>query len=183
MVLSELVSRKSGNSRKLLLRIARRRDAQALDSLYGENGVDVYRFFLYLLLDSKTATQWTCDTFLMAFRKADTFDIEDDPVEWLFWVAHRIALDGLKSYVSKPRLAQLSVLVSNRDQVKSLRRLAKEMDNLKPHYRIAMILREFRKFSYRTIASIMEVDVESVKTWISRARIRLAHDTLGDKIQ
>ncbi len=161
---------------------------------YGEN---IYRFLLRLTADPAWAEKQTVKTFVKIFSEASSFDPADKPRDWIYWMACNMALEGLKSRPSAKTIGpdntpggrrsalERSGLAARLDEAETEMafRLYEAMSELKDHYRIAVVLHQFEGFDHEAVACIMEADVASVKSWINRARKRMAQDIIFQEAQ
>lgn len=125
------------------------------------------------------------ETFLRVFRAIGRFDPDGSArlSTWILRIATNLAIDELRR--KRPVLEALppAERVPERsahggaDRLDERRRIVERIDaalaELKPEFRAAFVLREFHGLQYREIATMLEIDLGTVKSRISRARTRL----------
>ena len=125
------------------------------------------------------------ETFLRVFRAIGRFDPDGSArlSTWILRIATNLAIDELRR--KRPVLEALPPVErvperaagSGADRLDERRRIVERIDaalsELKPEFRAAFVLREFHGLEYREIATMLEIDLGTVKSRISRARTRL----------
>lgn len=122
------------------------------------------------------------ETFLRAFRGLDRFsgDIDRALCAWLVTIATRVGLNELRRRA--PPLRELNTIdetigTGRADPSVQGRLVGRGIDDavreLPPTYRAAFLLRELHGFEYAEIARLLEIDLGTVKSRLSRARSRL----------
>lgn len=123
------------------------------------------------------------ETFLRVFRALPKFD-RAGPARlstWILTIATHRTIDELrKRRVDTRPLENCSHDVAAKaraDETAERRMLKKVIDEavhgLAPEYRAAFILREYNGLEYAEIASVLEIDLGTVKSRLNRARRRL----------
>jgi len=136
-----------------------------------------------VLRDAALAEDVAQDTFLTAYRKADTFRGDGTVKSWLLRIAVRRALDELRrrgrraegalSSAPEPRQRPHQALDVGWD-------LDAGLDRLSVESRTALLMKEVEGMSYREIADAMEWPMGTVATKLHRARMEL-RDALDEK--
>lgn len=156
----------------------------------------VYNLIARLVRDPAAAEDLTQDTFLKVFRALGTFDPRLRFSSWLFRIAHNTALDHLRRRKllpadpppaapgEEPPEARLPdpLAVSPEDAAarsELLRALDEAIDELRPEYKAAVVLRHQEDLDYGEIARVLDVPVGTVKTYLHRARRELATRLAG----
>lgn len=167
-----------------LLERARRREPSACRALVVRHQGLVLGQLRGILLPAAKASaveDLAQETFLRAFRALDRF--EGGPRRfraWLLTIATRAALKELAR--KRPRLVPLDTVEEPRSQRRGHpevhgrlvgRGLEQALAELPAPFRAAFLLKELHGLRCREIASILEVDVGTVKSRLSRARARL----------
>jgi RNA polymerase sigma-70 factor (ECF subfamily) len=121
------------------------------------------------------------ETFLRAFRALPRFrgDGRASLATWLVTIATRVALNELRR--RPPHIECLdtvtesvrAVEVAAVERHESARAIERAIADLPPIYRGAFLLRELHGLDYGEIARVLEVDVGTVKSRLSRARAKL----------
>ena len=121
------------------------------------------------------------ETFLRAFRALPRFrgDGRASLGTWLVTIATRVALNELRR--RPPRLECLDTVSESMrtgeaavaERHASAQAIERAVADLSPAYRGAFLLRELHGLDYAEIADVLEIDVGTVKSRLSRARSRL----------
>lgn len=121
------------------------------------------------------------ETFLRAFRALPRFrgDGRASLATWLVTIATRVALNELRR--RPPMLECLDTVTESvrtgeaavAERHASGRAIEQAVADLPPAYRGAFLLRELHGLDYGEIAEVLEIDVGTVKSRLSRARAKL----------
>jgi RNA polymerase sigma-70 factor (ECF subfamily) len=154
-------------------------EAEALTYLDG-----LYRAALRLTRVPADAEDLVQETYLRAFRAADTFEPETNLRAWLFTILHNTARnrarDRARAHVSVdseavdraadtgPGAAETPETLLLRDTLAP--ELQAAIDDLPETFRQAVWLRDVEEFSYAEIAAMLEIPLGTVMSRISRGR-------------
>ena len=127
------------------------------------------------------------DTFLRAFRALPryTSDGRAKFSTWLVTIATRLALNELRrrAWVVQPVDTVTDDFAGTQDPARQSnmvgRGVAAAVESLSPPLRAAFLLREIHGLDYAEIADVLEIDLGTVKSRLSRARVRL-REAIGD---
>ena len=166
-----------------LVRQALQGDQSAYREIVDRHGRSVFNLACRLLRDRAVAEDVTQDTFLKAFQRLASFDLERRLAPWLLRIAHNRAVDVLRG--SKPPTTPLdeeslaSTTVADRPGAElersELRRvLDQALDRLRPAYKAAIVLRYQEALSYADLALVLGVPEGTAKTYVRRGRRELA---------
>lgn len=147
--------------------------------------------FIYRTLgDIERSEDLAQESFIRAFRKADSFNSKYRFSTWLYTIARNLTSNELRDRSRRPRpytiddedwAAAHQVTTDRRgrcapDPQSSL--LAKEMKEalekalarLSDEHRMALVLKEYEGRTYGEIADILETSAGTVKSWVYRAK-------------
>ena len=142
-----------------------------------------------LVHDPGVAEELAQETFLKAFRRLDTFDQRRGFSPWLLRIAHNTAIDALRR--RGPQTLDIDAgpggdarVVASSDpgpdrQTEhrlAVRDLVAALVRLRPEHRLALVLRFQEAQSYKQIAYVMGVSEGTAKSYVHRARGRLADE-------
>ncbi len=123
------------------------------------------------------------ETFLRAFRALPRFrgDGRASLGTWLVTIATRVALNELRR--RPPRTECLDTVTESVggaeaaivERHASAQAIERAVADLSPAYRGAFLLRELHGLDYGEIAEVLQIDVGTVKSRLSRARAKLRH--------
>lgn len=136
---------------------------------------DVRRYVTGIVNDPVLARDITQDTFVKAWRFADSRRGEGSPLPWLLRIARHTALDSLRRTARAPRINDESVehMASYRDEMQDmLRRDAIEstLSALSLEHREVILLVDLLEYDYKEVADILDVPVGTVRSRLARAR-------------
>ena len=167
----------------------RRRDPQALATLYDRYGRGVYSLILRVVRDPAIAEDLVQETFLRVWNRIHGMDSEKGSIgPWLMAVARNRAIDYLRSAAGRERNAleledtdhpslycdmEPGILTSDR-----ARRVKVAMQKLSPNHRQVMELAYFEGLSQSEMAERMGQPLGTVKTWV-RTALKSLRDELG----
>ena len=145
----------------------------------------VYNICYHMLKNAEEAEDAAQEVFLRAFSKLDTYDEERQFSTWLFAIASHycmdrwkkrrfqlVAWDDLKNMLSDRETAQPEKVMINIEASQEVRDM---LQNLRPDYRMVVILKYWHAMSYEEIAGTMDTTVSTIKSKLFRARKMMAN--------
>jgi len=136
------------------------------------------------------------EVFIKAYRSLNGFKRNSSFSTWLFSIAYNACIDILrkKKLVIVPIAGhdedsknQIAELASNEPSVEEevlmnerKNAVHKAIAKLKPEYRTVILLREIDGLSYDEIASVLNIPLGTVKSYISRARDELRTSLINE---
>ena len=169
-------------------------DATAFDTLVTRYTGDIYGLLFRITEDAEEAGDLTQETFLSVFKAIKKFRGDADLKTWLFriainqsrnrfrwWKRRRrektVSLDAPIGDSETPFHETISGNFANPEE-KILRRerekfLSKALHDLSENFREAVILCDIEGLSYEEIASVLEINIGTVKSRIARGREEL----------
>ncbi len=149
----------------------------------------VFNVIARLVHDPGVAEELAQETFLKAFRRLDTFDQRRGFSPWLLRIAHNTAIDALRRRGPQTRDIDAGpggdarVVASSdpgpdrqTEHRLAVRDLVAALVRLRPEHRLALVLRFQEAQPYKQIAYVMGVSEGTVKSYVHRARRRLADE-------
>jgi RNA polymerase sigma-70 factor, ECF subfamily len=167
------------SDRDLILR-ARRGGADAYGELVTRHQMGVFNVCYRILHNSSNAEDLAQETFIRAYDRLQTFDLERDFSPWIRRVAANLCLNHLES--QKPAFSLNDERDEDTTQSPSQQVEVKErseqiraaLASLPPHYRLVVELRHYQDLSYGEIAIELNIPLSDVKSHLFRARKLLA---------
>jgi RNA polymerase sigma-70 factor (ECF subfamily) len=180
----------------VLVEQCRRGDSAALEQLLLKYQQRLYNVILKICANTHDAAELTQDTFVKVIEKLDTFEGRSGFYTWAFRIAVNLALN----YCQRNAGSGLSRLDEQRDEQKGgtgqvmreflsdnnspdpaevaankeLCRLAvKSLMKLDDAQRAVLVLRDIEGMNYAQIAKVLDVELGTVKSRLSRARSNL----------
>lgn len=165
----------------------RRRDEQALASLYDRYGQSVYALALRVTGDAGAAEEISLDTFWQLWQQADRFDGSQGSLQnWLLTICRSRAIDRVRARGAQKRTHAEDVTdvssfrppeeIAELSQRRSL--VQQAMAQLSPDQRTALSLAYYEGLSHSQIAARLQEPLGTVKTRIRQA-MGVLRRTLG----
>ena len=172
---------------KRTIKKVKKGDQQAFGELIELFQHRVYQICLRMIGNRQEAEDLAQEAFLRAYLNIDSYDINKKFSSWLFRIATNLTIDRLRKkkadYYLDAEIAgaegitlysQLSTdeelpeeMVVNFEMQESVQ---KEMMQLPPKYRSAIVLKYMEDLSLKEISEILNIPVGTVKTRIHRGR-------------
>lgn len=176
------------SDRALLERTLGDDDLEAYGDLVRRYQTSVFSVCYRLMGEPQGAEDMAQETFIRAYERLETFDLERPFGPWIRRVAANLCYNALRANVPvevpldeerDPDLARPR-WNPEREQLRSERAgwVAEAIRALPPHYRAVIELRHYQELSYKEISRALGMTMSEVKTNLYRARNRLA-EVLG----
>ncbi len=167
-------------------------DSSAYAGLVNRYQKPVFGLIVRMLGDPGVAEEIAQESFIRAYTHLSSFDQNRKFSSWLFRIAHNATIDELRKrrHTMVPletesdadRLDLLEVLADQRTADPERRAsgsalredLEEILRDLRPEYAEVMVLRFIEELAYEEIAEVMDLPLGTVKTYIHRARHRVA---------
>ena len=144
------------------------------------------RFLLNLIRRPTLVEEVLNDTMMVVWHRADSFNGASKLSTWIFAIAYRKAMKGLKRQDEAVEDKDADNRISDEagpEEESSRHRLnvllMRAMDDLSPAHRAVVDLTYFHELGYREIAAILECPVDTVKTRMFHARRHLRRRLAG----
>ena len=162
-------------------------DREAFEELYRLYHPRLTRFLLNLIRRPTLVEEVLNDTMMVVWDRADSFNGASKLSTWIFAIAYRKAMKGLKrqdeAVEDKEAENRVSEAASPEDESSRHRinaLLMRAMDELSVAHRAVVDLTYFHELGYREIATILECPVDTVKTRMFHARRHLRRRLAGE---
>jgi RNA polymerase sigma-70 factor, ECF subfamily len=168
-----------------IIRLATERDPAAFNMLVKRYLKPVYNYIFHFVQDATLAEDLTQETFMRAYRALGNFDRNRTFKPWLFAIATNVSKTALKKSQQGELLLSddgqeinllenIAAPQSADDLPISDQRMAdlvqQALGKLSPSVRQAIILRHVYDLSYESVAQVMDVNINTVRTWLRRGR-------------
>jgi RNA polymerase sigma-70 factor (ECF subfamily) len=177
----------------VLVELCRRGDSGATERLILRYQKRIYNAILRICANSDDAAELTQEVFVKVIENIDGFEGRSSFYTWIFRIAVNLALnycsrnirigktsldsfddehieqraDALKSFLSDESSPDPAVVAADRE----LGRLAlKALEKLDDSYRAVIVLRDIEGLNYAQIAEVLDIELGTVKSRLSRAR-------------
>ena len=175
---------------ELLIRRAQRGDADAFEQLLLEHQKNVYNLCYRMAGNPDDAMDLSQETFLRAWRCLDQYQFASAFSTWLYRLCSNICIDFLRRRRRKQTVPltfedadgeeqtyavpDAQPLPEEQVELKLTREtLAAAMAQLLPEHRAVLQLRVVNEMSYEQIADVLDIQIGTVKSRLSRARNQL----------
>lgn len=173
---------------------ARAKDFAAFEELVDRYEDKIFRLAFRFVRNETEAKEILQDTFLLVWRKLDTFKGDSQFGSWLYRVATNAALMRLRAQRRHPEISTEELPVDYLDNYGQLpatgenwakrpddelqsdelrRRIQKSVDELPEIYRTVFLIRDVEGLSTEETAEVLQISIPTVKTRLHRARLAL----------
>ncbi len=192
--MTEAVSNSTDDA--VLVKQCQNGDANATEQLILKYQDRIYNTILRMVANPDDAADLTQETFVKVIEKVDTFQGRSSFYTWLFRIAVNLTLsyckratkltfrsleapDGessdnarqmLKDYLQHDGTTDPAVLAANNELVKLIVRAMTKLDDSQ---RAVIVLRDIEGMNYMQIAEVLELEMGTVKSRLSRGRSNL----------
>ncbi len=139
---------------------------------------DIYRFILYMLGDKLCCEDLVHDTFVRAYSASERYENRSNVKTWLFSIAKHLVIDEIRK---RKRRRIFSTMWPNQElastfdveqlveQKEEVLQLIKNIQDLKPNYRLVVTLKKIEECSTKEVAEILDWSEVKVRKTLSRA--------------
>jgi RNA polymerase sigma-70 factor (ECF subfamily) len=179
-------------SAEMLLQRAARGDQQAFAALYDQVAGRVYGLVRRILRDPAQSEEVAQEVFVEVWRNAARFDGDrGGALGWIFTIAHRRAVDRVRSAQAAAERERRAGVLDARDDDRGYDDVSEQVEIRLEHERLrgclgdltevqreSINLAYYRGYTYREVAELLDVPLGTVKTRMRDGLIRL-RDCLG----
>jgi RNA polymerase sigma-70 factor (ECF subfamily) len=161
----------------------RRREPNAVRTLYREYGRLVYAIAYRVLGRADLAEDAVQDTFVRAWQAADRFDTDRDPASWLATISKRAAIDIYRREARRPAMGLADVaandpavvtLPPDLGSVDAVWQVRRAIDQLPPDEATIVRMHHLDGMTHTEISDHLGVALGTVKSRSHRAHQKLA---------
>ena len=169
--------------KEILIR-ARAGDADAFEQILSFYEKAIYNYVFRIMKDPQTAKEITQDTFVKVYTHRKTIDPEKSIKTWIFTIATNTAYDFIRAKKRKNEISfdedneTISSFEAYYPKEGLVSDVDKALDQIKPEYKKVLLLFYQQGFEYKEIAEILEIPINTVKTYIKRGK-----EELKDKLE
>jgi RNA polymerase sigma-70 factor (ECF subfamily) len=180
----------------VLVELCRKGDPKAMETLIIKHQDRIYNVILKICGNTDDAAELTQDTFVKILQNIDKFQSRSSFYTWAFRIAVNLTINyckrnaklGLRSLDDEPfrdssnaqkalkvllkddKSADPSMIVANKELVGLITSAIMKLDN---EHRAVIVLRDIEGMNYAQMADILEINLGTVKSRLSRARSHL----------
>ena len=155
-------------------------DRRAFELLFDRHRTQLAAVCRRITCDEHDAQDALQETLILAWRSLQSFDGRSGIGTWLYRVAVNASIDEVRRRnrraMPTEELPERPVERSDVDGVSTRLDIDRALRRLPPQFRAVIVLRELCDLSYREIAELRDVPVDTVKSQISRGRQALAQE-------
>jgi RNA polymerase sigma-70 factor (ECF subfamily) len=174
----------------LIRRIAGQ-DREAFEILYRRYYPRLYHYLRHLLRREEIVCEILNDVMIVVWQRAETFEARSKPSTWILGIAHNKAMKALARISRAPRRVAPEVVdtledpapVDERARRELIMILRSALEGLSAEQRVVIELTCHYGYSYKEIASLTGVPVNTVKTRMFYARKRLREAWPGREVE
>lgn len=161
--------------RDLILR-ARRGENEAFGELVTRYQTNVFNVCYRILHERGSAEDLAQESFMRAYNRLNTFNLEREFGPWIRRVAANVCLNHLESQktnadLDEERSADESQRPEQQVEVRERsEQIRAALASLPPNYRLVVELRHYQEMSYDEIAAELNIPLSAVKSHLFRAR-------------
>ncbi|MFH1368637.1 MAG: RNA polymerase sigma factor [Elusimicrobiota bacterium] len=173
---------------------ASRGDMGAFEAIYRNSSGFVYNVALRMSGSYDAAAEITQDVFVKIHGELKKFRHDSAFNTWLYRITVNTSLNALKKAsrqagknVDLESLENVgpveNSLLKQVEDAARAKELQKLLDRLPPDQKACVILRNFEDMSYDEISRTMKTNINTVRTWLKRARETLVKLAAGGELQ
>ena len=180
-----------------LVVLAKAGDQDAFEQLVRDNEKRIYNLVLRMVGNPEDALDLSQESFLKAWKGLPSFKGDSAFSTWVYRLASNTCLDFLRRRKRQQEAVGAPLSLDDEDappppsdensqpevQLERTERslaLKKALDALPDHHRQVLILRELSGLSYQEISDTLDLDIGTVKSRLTRARLSLRKILLED---
>lgn len=163
-----------------LIRAAKAGEREALINLLREIEPHVYRTAYYILNNEQDAMDASQEALIRIYKKIGSYEERALFKTWVQRIVTNICIDKFRRTKPSVSIEEHEMVfaspVSVEDEVLSagtIRDIHKAMELLPEHHRAVVVLRYVNDFSYQEIAEALNLPINTVKSYLFRARQQL----------
>lgn len=176
---------------KKIFEAAKKGDLAAFEQILFLYEKLVFNYLFRLVGRREDAEDLTQETFIKLYRSLALIDPENNVKAWIYKIATNTAYDWLRQKHREKELYILDVSLDRNFETNSLNPtyynienaydMEKMLEKIKPTYKTVLLLFYYEDLDYKKIANILSVPINTVKTYLRRAKLALKNE-LNKKI-
>lgn len=167
---------------------------QAFEEIYRAASGFIYNVALRILRNSHDAQEVTQDVFMKIYHNLKSFAFRSAFRTWIYRIAVNTAIDRYRQILrqNKGRIDCEAVQIqgsgapevrSRVERLDSQAKISRLLDRLDPRQKTCVLLREIEGLSYKDIARVLRIPINTVRSRLKRARQALLEYARGEKGQ
>jgi RNA polymerase sigma factor (sigma-70 family) len=163
-----------------LIRQAQSGNREALVELLRSIENSVYRSAFYILGNEQDALDASQEALIRIYRKIDTYQEKAKFSTWVQRIVSNVCMDKFRAQKETVSIDEHELVIPDRNNVEDeillsglTNDIQKAIQQLPKQYRMVVVLRYLQDFSYQEIADALELPLNTVKSYLFRARQQL----------
>ncbi|MFD2116153.1 RNA polymerase sigma factor [Paenibacillus yanchengensis] len=163
-----------------LIKAAQSGDRDALITLLREVETHVYRTAYYILHNEQDALDAAQEALIRIYTKIDTYEEKAQFKTWVQRIVTNICIDKFRRKKPTVSIDEHELVFHEKQNVEeevlaayTNRDIKAAIDQLPEHHRSVVVLRYLQDFSYKEIADSLDLPLNTVKSYLFRARQQL----------
>ncbi|GIO85367.1 sigma-24 [Paenibacillus faecis] len=165
-----------------LIRAAQTGDRDALITLLREIETHVYRTAYYILNNEQDALDAAQEALIRIYTKIDSYEEKAQFKTWVQRIVTNICIDKFRRKKPTVSIEEHELVFQGKESVERevmsgylAQDIREAIDRLPEHHRTVVVLRYLQDFSYNEIADSLNLPLNTVKSYLFRARQQLQH--------
>ncbi|WP_435924785.1 RNA polymerase sigma factor [Paenibacillus sp. DYY-L-2] len=165
-----------------LIRAAQTGDRDALITLLREIETHVYRTAYYILNNEQDALDAAQEALIRIYTKIDSYEEKAQFKTWVQRIVTNICIDKFRRSKPTVSIEEHEMVFQGSESVERdvmsgylAQDIREAIDQLPEHHRTVVVLRYLQDFSYNEIADSLNLPLNTVKSYLFRARQQLQH--------
>lgn len=163
-----------------LIKAAQSGDRDALISLLREIETHVYRTAYYILSNEQDALDAAQEALIRIYTKIDSYEEKAQFKTWVQRIVTNICIDKFRRNKPTVSIDEHDLVFHEKQDVEEevmsgyvIQDIRSAIDQLPEHHRTVVVLRYLQDFSYKEIADSLDLPLNTVKSYLFRARQQL----------
>ncbi|GAA0408689.1 RNA polymerase sigma factor [Paenibacillus motobuensis] len=165
-----------------LIRAAQQGDRDALITLLREIETHVYRTAYYILNNEQDALDAAQEALIRIYTKIESYEEKAQFKTWVQRIVTNICIDKFRRNKPTVSIEEHELVFQGKESVERevmsgyiAEDIREAIDQLPEHHRSVVVLRYLQDFSYNEIADCLNLPLNTVKSYLFRARQQLQH--------
>lgn len=163
-----------------LIKAAQSGDREALVTLLREIENHVYRTAYYILNNEQDALDASQEALIRIYTKIETYEEKAQFKTWVQRIVTNICIDKFRKTKPTVSIDEHEMIFQDKSSVEqdvissfAMEEIKLAIEQLPEHHRTVVILRYLQDFSYNEIAASLDLPLNTVKSYLFRARQQL----------
>lgn len=150
-------------------------------ALYKKYKNSIFSYIVYLAGDRPAAEEICQDVFLKVYLNIAKFENRSSFKTWIYKIARNAYLDYVQAQKRKVAIENIELFAKELEDkgmspeehavnIETKELIQKTLNKLSQKYRMLLILRDIQNLSYKEISDITEMELNTVKVGVFRAR-------------